>query len=73
MVDPTIVSVQALDYASHACVLYQRISVMASDLTLLYALLQLVLFLLSTILHSVLTQYLPLLFIRSFNLILQIS
>lgn len=41
LVDPVIVSVDAMDYASPPCVLYQRFTVILSDLTLLYALYQL--------------------------------
>lgn len=42
LIDPLIVSVKSLDYASSACIFYQRFTVMGSDLTLLYAIHQLV-------------------------------
>ena len=40
LVDPLIVSVDNLNYGAPACVLFQRLSVMVGDLTLLYAIVQ---------------------------------
>lgn len=41
LVDPLIVNIKHTNYASPSCVLYQRFTVIFSDLTLLYALHQL--------------------------------
>ena len=38
--DPLIVTVDNLNYSAPSCVLFQRFSVMFSDLTLLYAVVQ---------------------------------
>jgi len=40
LVDPLIVTVDNLNYSTPSCVLFQRFSVMFSDLTLLYAVVQ---------------------------------
>ena len=40
LVDPLIVTVDNLNYSAPSCVLFQRFSVMFSDLTLLYAFVQ---------------------------------
>ena len=39
-VDPNIVQIDNLNYAGPSCVLFQRLSVILSDLTLLYAVVQ---------------------------------
>ena len=40
LLDPLIVRIESLNYDTDSCVLFQRITVMLSDLTLLYAVYQ---------------------------------
>ena len=40
LIDPLIVRVESLNYDADSCVVFQRITVMFSDLTLLYAVYQ---------------------------------